>query len=80
MRIDLDQTEALVTAIGFLVREMVPVLIPAQSRRTKIDAFDRGLCLFVRGHVKEIELIGGEFVARQRVGAFLQAGPATARR
>ena len=80
MRVDLDQPEPLVAAIGFLISEMMPVLVPAEPRRTKVDAIDRGLGLLAAADVKKVELVGGEFVAGQRVGAFLQAGPAPARR
>ena len=66
-------------AIGFLIGEMVSVLVPAQPRCTEIDAIDRRLGLLTAGHVEEVELIGRELVAGQGVGAFLQPGPAAAR-
>ncbi len=80
MRVDLDQAESLMAAVGLFVGEVTAVLPPADSRRLEIDPVDLGLCGLLRRDVEEVELIGVEFVAGQWVAARLQFRPAAARR
>jgi len=79
VRIDPDQPVALVSAADLLVAEVAPVLVPMQSRGGVVEPIHWGLDGLPGGDVEEIELIGRELVAGQRVGAGPEFGPAAAR-
>jgi phenylalanyl-tRNA synthetase beta subunit len=51
-RIDFDHSKSLMTAIGFLIRERVTVIVPSQARTAKIDATDLRLDLLFGFDVK----------------------------
>ena len=66
-------------AVDLLVGEMAAVLVPAQLRSTRNRSRSTsGLIAFLAVDVEEVQLVGGELVAGQGVGARPQLGPAAA--
>src|SRR5262245_4718250 len=78
--IDLDQPQALMTAIDLLIGEAVTVVVPANVGSAKINPIDAALDFLLLGHIEDVQLVGREFVAREGVGAGVQNGPAAAAR
>src|SRR5581483_8515253 len=61
-------------AIGFLIREEVPVPLPAQPWRSKVNSVHVRLELFAGGDVEDVELIGGKLVSGERIGPRVELG------
>src|SRR4051794_7671864 len=79
-RIDFHQPETLMAPIDLLISERTAVLAPAPARRAKIDAIDMTFDLFLGGHIEQVQLVGSELVARQRIFPCMQLRPPTASR
>jgi hypothetical protein len=78
--VHLDDAEPLVAAVDLGVRERVAVAAPADAGGAEVDLIDLALDLLLAFRVEQVQLVGGERVARQRVGLGLQLRPPAARR
>ena len=75
VRVDLDQPEPLVAAVDLLIGEVMRRPCPSGAEASQNRPLDGGLGLLAAGDVEQVELVRGEFVARQRVWSLLQAWP-----
>ena len=78
LRIDPDHPVSLVPAVDLLVGEMPAVLVPAKPRLVEVDPVDLGPDGLLGGDLEEVQFVGRELVAGQRIGARPQLGPAAA--